>query len=163
MRNTFYINYDEKRDWYMLCIKDTHFSVSCGDDLDKILAVLSDYVKRYRTHDRLITAMSQLESKGVVAPKTFAQREEYYKEHGEDYAKLITRVVDSALKEAREWDKEHSLLAQTKKRLKKSGIKKTIEDSVKKEDTKTTRTTYTERTTPFRPKILSRKRLVLTT
>lgn len=162
MRDTFYINYDEKRDWYMLCIKETHFTISSGNDLDKILAVLSDYVKRYRTHDRLMTALSHLESKGVVAPKTFAQREEYFKEHGDDYAKLITRVVDYALKEAREWDKEHSLLAQTKKRLKRSGIKKTIENS-KKEVIKTCKGISTERTTPFRPKILPRKRLVPTT
>ena len=72
--------------WYKLVIKDTHFCVSCGSDLEKILKVLKTYVKRYRTSKRLLSAMSKLEC-SRLSPATF--------ERGVPVFRLFSRLSHS--------------------------------------------------------------------
>lgn len=141
MLNTFYLmtSDEHERPWYMLIVRDTHFCVSCGSDLEKTMRLLKDYVKTYRTKERLLHALSGLDCKGKVSTPTFAQREEYFRAHGEDYKDLIHKVVREAMSEAREEDKANSPLNKARTRLKKAGgvktIQKTIEESPKAETT----------------------------
>ena len=115
----------------MLLVRDTHFCISCGSDLEKIVQCLKRSVKRNRRKERLLRELSGLECGGRVSPATFAQREEWYRAHGEDYADLVHSTVVEALREAREEDKENSPLRKTAIRLKKAGGVKTIENSIK--------------------------------
>lgn len=128
MFNTFYITRTKSagNDWYMLLLRDTHFCVTSGVDLDKIVLVLKTYVKRYRTRERLYSAMKRLECKGEVSPATYAQRSEYYRLHGEDFEDLVIEVIREAIAEAREEDKVNSPLNKARTRLKKAGGVKTM-------------------------------------
>lgn len=119
MKTAFYINYDDKREWYMLCLRETHFCMSCGKDLDFILKKVGEFVKRYKTKERMMRSLSELESKGLVTPKVFQQREDYYKSHGNDFSELLLTTVETALIEVRIEEKVNSPFNKTKKRIKK--------------------------------------------
>ena len=85
MTGTFYIAHSPTvgGTWYMLCVRDTHFCISCGSDLERILKSLSKCVKRVRYKERLLRELSGLDCGGTVSPATFEQREEWYRLHGE--------------------------------------------------------------------------------
>ena len=137
----------------MLLVRDTHFCISCGSDLEKIVQCLKRSVKRNRRKERLLRELSGLECGGRVSPATFEQREEWYRVHGNDYADLVHSTVEEALQEAREEDKENSPLRKTAIRLKKAGGVKTIENCIKE----TTKEDYS--TTQDSPKILRKPRV----
>ena len=115
MTGTYYIAHSPTigGTWYMLLVRDTHFCISCGSDLEKIVQCLKRSVKRNRRKERLLRELSGLECGGRVSPATFAQREEWYRAHGEDYADLVHSTVMEALQEAREEDKRNSPLHKT--------------------------------------------------
>ena len=115
--------------WYMLMTRKTHFCISCGGDLDKRLQVLKSCVKTYRTEQRLLDSLERLDCGGRVSPATFEQREDYFREHGEDYEDLVRTIVLEALAEAREEDKANNPLRKTKTRLQKAGGLKTMTKS----------------------------------
>lgn len=112
--------------WYQLLVRKTHFCISCGMDLEKIKQVLKSCVKDYRTEQRLLDALERLDCGGKVSPATFEQREEYFREHEEDYKDLVHSIVMEALAEAREEDKANNPLRKAKARLRKAGGAKTI-------------------------------------
>lgn len=128
MTSAFYITHTDSigGDWYMLMARKTHFCISCGGDLNKRLEVLKDCVKRHRTEQRLLDSLSRLDCGGKVSPATFEQREEYFREKGEDFKDLVESVVLEALKEAREEDKANNPLTKARTRLQKAGGVKTI-------------------------------------
>ena len=124
MTNTFYIQYKEsydKRTWYMLIVKDTHYCLSCGSDLSVLIRTLKNTVKTYRSKERLLKALRGLSDSGTISPATFEQREQWYRLYGEDYEDLVHSTVLEALHEAKEEDKENSPLRKTTNRLKKVG------------------------------------------
>lgn len=139
MTDTYYIQYNESfgRTWYMLIVRDTHFCISCGSDLDRILNNLKKSVKRNRRPERLLRELSGLDYGGKVSPATFEQREEWYRQHGEDYADLVHSTVVEALHEAREEDKENSPLRKTTNRLKKVGRIKAVAETIEETPQKT--------------------------
>ena len=102
MTNTFYIAHHRTvgGDWYMLIVRDTHFCLSCGSDLDRIVTALRRCVKRTRTKERLMRELRGLDCGGTISPATFDQREEWYREHGKDFFDLVHSTVEEALKEA---------------------------------------------------------------
>ena len=128
MTGAFYLTATESYGgtWYMLITRRTHFCISCGGDLEKIKRVLKSCVKDYRTEERLLDSLSRLDCGGRVSPATFEQREEYFREHGEDYEDLVHSIVMEALAEAREEDKANNPLRKAKARLQKAGGTKTI-------------------------------------
>lgn len=158
MTNTFYIAEYENtgKPWYQLLVRDTHFCISCGSDLDKILTVLKDYVKTYRTKDKLLRILSGLECQGKVSPATFSQREDYYLAHGEDYADLVDRVVHESMREAREEDKANSPLKKTKARLKKAGCNKSTEKTIEVTPKEDSSPAQESRTILRKPKVFKR-------
>ena len=112
--------------WYNLRIRDTHFCISCGGDLDKILNMVKVYTKRYKNADRLLRAMSKLDGGGRVSPATYTQCEEQYRKEGHIFNDLLHRTIEEAYKEAREEAKLNSPMHKAKTRLKKAGGVKTI-------------------------------------
>lgn len=141
MTDTFYIHHSPTigGTWYMLVVKDLHFCICCGSDLDNILKSLKKCVKRTRRKEVLLRELRGLECGGKVSPATFEQREEWYRQHGEDYADLVHSTVVEALHEAKEEDKANSPLRKTTNRLKKVGrikaLAKTIEEQPKEDST----------------------------
>ena len=128
MTSAFYLTAKESYDsiWYQLIVRRTHFCISCGTNLTRILEVLKSYVKDYRTEQRLLDRLERLDCGGRVSPATFEQREDYYREHSDDYKDLVDSVVTKSLKEALEEDRINSPLNKTRNRLKKAGGIKTI-------------------------------------
>ena len=128
MTGAFYLmtNHSSSGTWYMLMVRKTHFCISCGGDLQRRLEVLKSTVKRYRTEQRLLDGLSELDGGGKVSPATFEQREEYYQEYGKDYEDLVHSIVMEALSEAREEDKANNPLARARTRLQKAGGVKTL-------------------------------------
>lgn len=159
MKNTFYIAHNETigGTWYMLMVKDTHFCISCGSDLERILKSLKKCVKRVRYKERLMRELSGLECEGKVSPATLEQREEWYEAHGEDYADLVLSTVEEALHEAREEDKANSPLRKTTNRLKKVGRTMTSTESTMERTT--VPPTPTEDSADGTPKILRKPRV----
>lgn len=131
MFDVFYILHPNPT-WYMLIIRDTHFCISCGDDLNKILNVLKRYVKEYKTKDKLLKAMRKLDGQGKVSPATYEQRETAFREHGHEFKDLINKTVEEAINEARVEEKTNSPLYKAKTRLKKAGgvVNVSIEEMV---------------------------------
>lgn len=139
--------------WYMLLARKTHFCISCGGDLEKRLQTIKSLAKTYRTEQRLLDALSNLDSGGRVSPATFQQREDYFREHGEDYEDLVHSIVLEALAEAREEDKANSPLNKARTRLQKAGGVKTTtkpQEVSPKED-------YTPPTILRKPRVFKRK------
>ena len=89
MENIFYINKDEKRDWYMLCVKETHYCIAASDNLIVLLKTIEDYIKTYKSAGRVYDMLETLSDHGKVAPKVFEVRKQYYEEHGKEYNHLI--------------------------------------------------------------------------
>ena len=108
----------------MLVVKDLHFCICCGSDLDNILKSLKKCVKRTRRKEVLLRELRGLECGGKVSPATFEQREEWYRQHGEDYADLVHSTVVEALHEAKEVGRIKALA-------------KTIEEQPKEDSTPT--------------------------
>ena len=132
MTTAFYITATESLSgtWYQLIVRRTHFCISCGTDLDKILEVLKSYAKDYRTEQRLLDALDRLDCGGRVSPATFSQREDCYQKNGEDYEDLVESIVLDALKMAREEDKANNPLNKTRTRLQKAGGVKSIDKTI---------------------------------
>lgn len=122
MYEEFYIIYNSNSGWYQLIVRGTHFCISCGPDLNRILEVLKRYVKTYRTKERLYKSLTALEWGCDVHPSTFDFREDYYMKHGNDFKDLVRQVIDLALAEAREEDRNNSPLRKAQKRLLKAGL-----------------------------------------
>lgn len=124
MTNTFYIISKEQFGgtmWYQLCLRDNHYCLACGGDLDTILRTIKTYVKRHRTVERLYRALNKMESGFSVSPSVYSLREDYYRVHGEDYDDLVLSAVASAIYEAKEEDKVNSPLYKTRTRIRKAG------------------------------------------
>lgn len=128
MFDTFYLTAKDSNGgkWYRLVIRETHFCTSCGGNLDNILKVLKRYVKMYKSEERLLRAMRQLDGGGRVSPATFTQGEEQFRKEGHLYKDLIHRTVEEAFKEAREEEKLNSPMRKAKSRLIKAGGVKTV-------------------------------------
>lgn len=160
MTSAYYIAYnnDSGKTWYMLIVRETHFCIACGSDLERITKSLRRSVKRLRTRERLMRALSGLDSGGKVSPATFEQREEWYRQHGKDYSDLVHSTVVEALQEAREEDKENSPLRKTTSRLKKVGVIKAVAETI--EEHKQEDSTPAQDSTPKilrKPRVFNRK------
>lgn len=146
--------------WYQLIVRDTHYCVSCGPDLNRILKVVEDYVKKYRTRDRLLRALSRLEGGGKVSIFTRSSREEYFRNHGEDFDYILNKVIRTALAEAKEYDRKNSPLVRTRTLLKKAGVAATKYSAPPKETPKSTlrvpssRTKTVHKASVFKPRLI---------
>lgn len=92
MYDLFYIT-EVSPQWYNLVLKDTHYCISCGTDLDLIGQVIYRYVRKYKIKDRVYKAISGLSDRGQVSPATFKKRQE-------DYDSGAHLVFNSFVKEA---------------------------------------------------------------
>lgn len=113
MYELFYI-IETQGGWYQLCIKGTHYVLSSGSDLDKVLMTLKGLVKKYRTKERLMRALSKTEDKGQVNEKTMTVYEDWYNELSHHYDHLVKRTVKEGLEES----KQDTTFNKVKKRLK---------------------------------------------
>lgn len=112
MFEVFYL-VEVREGWYRLHIKDTHYCLGATHDLSALLGTVKRLVKKYRTKDRLLKALSQMEDKGRVSEKTF----EVYSTQYESLHHYFDGQVKSTVKEALEEVKQDSTFNKVKKRL----------------------------------------------
>ena len=102
MYDLFYI-LEVSPQWYNLCVRDTHYCLAGGSDLEVLKRTIYSYVRKYKVEDRVFSALSRLEDCGKVSPATFARREKAY---GlglhEEFNDLVRGVVSEALKDNRQ-------------------------------------------------------------
>lgn len=101
MYDLFYI-VEVRPQWYNLIVKDTHFCIACGGDLEKIKRTIYNYVRKYKIEDRVYSALKDLDCGGKVAPATYEQRrKDYLSGKHLVFNDLIREVVSSAIKDNR--------------------------------------------------------------
>lgn len=102
MYDLFYI-VEVSPQWYNLILKDTHYCIGCGSDLESMKRTIHHYVRKYKTEDRVYRAISGLSDGGRVSPATLTQRQKVY-DSGKHlvFNDLIRGVVAQALKENRQ-------------------------------------------------------------
>lgn len=113
MYDVFYI-VEVGENWYHLHIKDTHYCLGATHDLEALKRTIKRLVKKYRTKERLMRGLAQMEDKGKV-------NENMTKIYAELYAGLhhyYDEVVKITVKEALEEVKQDSTFNRVKKRLK---------------------------------------------
>ena len=159
MTNAYYIEYKNTSSgiWYKLIVRDTHYCISCGNDLEKILECLKKSVKRNRRKERLLRELRGLESGGRPSPSTYSQREEWYRIHGKDYEDLVHSTVLEALHEAVEEDKENSPLRKTTNRLKKVGKLNSFPRTIEEMPIEDSTTTKDSSKILRKPRVFNRK------
>lgn len=114
MYEVFYI-IQVREDWYRLHIKDTHYCLGATHNLSALLETVKRLVKKYRTKDRLLKALSQMEDKGHVSEKTF----EVYSTQYEALHHYFDGLVKTTVKEALEEVKQNSTFNTVRRKLKK--------------------------------------------
>lgn len=102
MYDLFYI-IEVRPHWYNLIVRGTHYCISCGVDLERIKTTIYNYVRKYKTEERVYKALSRLEDKGKVSPATYDMREALYLSGvHEVFNDLVRGVVAQALKDNRQ-------------------------------------------------------------
>lgn len=130
MYDLFYIT-EVSPQWYNLVLKDTHYCISCGTDLDLIGQVIYRYVRKYKIKDRVYKAISGLSDRGLVPPSTLRQRQEAYdKGLHLDFNSFVKEAVERALSDNRKDTPYHH----TKKKVKAvvTAVAKTTDPSSEK-------------------------------
>ena len=102
MYDLFYI-LEVRPQWYTLLVKDTHYCVACGNDLEVFKRTIYNYVRKYKIEDRVYKALSGLSDGGLVSHYTYDQRLRRYNS-GEHlvFNDLVRGVVSQALKDNRQ-------------------------------------------------------------
>ena len=102
MYDLFYI-VEVRPQWYNLIVKDTHYCIACGGDLEVLKRTIHKYVRKYKLVDRVYKALSNTETCGRVPPTVFSQRhKDYLSGRHEVFNDLVRGVVSEALKENRQ-------------------------------------------------------------
>ena len=89
--------------WYNLILKNTHYCVACGDDLESMTEVIYKYVRKFKIPERVYRSISTLEDRGLVPPRTLERRQVDY-----DLGKhlpfnyLVREMVEKAIKDNRQ-------------------------------------------------------------
>lgn len=102
MYDLFYI-VEVKPQWYNLIVKDTHYCVACGSDLETFKRTIYNYVRKYKIEDRVYKALSGLSDGGRVPHTVLDQRRKDYTS-GKHlvFNDLVRGVVAQALKDNRQ-------------------------------------------------------------
>lgn len=100
---------------YNLIVKDTHYCIASGTDLEVIKRTIHKYVRKYKVEDRVYNTLSFMSDGGKAPLLVYEQRKKAYLS-GEHlpFEDLIKEVVAQALKENRQDTPYHH----TKKRVK---------------------------------------------
>lgn len=165
MYDTFYIVANTTNDRFYLYLKDTHFCLSVSGDIEVVVKTLKHYVKKYRTRESFLLAVSLLDRGGFVSPSTVTRMEEVFLERGHVFDGLVKSTIDTAYAEVRQELKDRSPLKRTKKRLDK--VRNTNEVKERKRPLPLTRKKEEspKEDTPnkvFKPRPLLKKRTLLT-
>ena len=123
MYDLFYI-IEVSPQWYNVLVRDTHYCIACGNDLETLKRTIYSYVRKYKVEERVFSALKGLSDSGKVAPTTFAHREKDY-DSGKHlpYCDVVREVVAQALKDNR----QDTPFNRTKKVVKKVITQKVVE------------------------------------
>lgn len=101
MKDLFYI-IEVSPQWYNLVVKDIHYCVACGKDLEALKRTIYSYVRKYKIEDRVYKALRESDSGGRVPPTVFERRQKDYASGAHlVFNDLVRGVVEEALRENR--------------------------------------------------------------
>lgn len=95
------IRQDENVDWYMLCVKETMFCISCGP-MDTIVENIRGIKKRYRTVYGLKEALSNMSEPARSNPFTRQTYTSLYREQKGKYDRILKEVMEGEYERIRE-------------------------------------------------------------
>ena len=102
MYDLFYI-VEVSSQWYNLLVKDTHYCLACGSDLESFKRTIYNYVRKYKTEDRVFRVLNDLSDSGKISPLTYDQRrKDYLSGRHLVFNDLVRGVVEQALKDNRQ-------------------------------------------------------------
>ena len=121
MNELFYIK-QLRDDWFQLNLTFNQMTFACGN-FSTVTTALRKAVMKYKTPERFMRAIREL-SKNDINKYDLERNKEYYKEHGNDFASDVNRIVAESLEEVKEYSPTNLI----KKRLKsmKAAVKKGI-------------------------------------
>ena len=89
--------------WYNLIVKDTHYCIACGSDLEVFKRTIYNYVRKYKIEDRVYRVLRGLSDGGHVPLTVFEKRrEDYLSGRHLVFNDLVRGVVAQALKDNRQ-------------------------------------------------------------
>lgn len=102
MYDLFYI-IEVSPQWYNLLIKDSHYCLACGGNIESFKRTIYHYVRKYKTKDRVLRAIRGLSDKGFVPATTYDIRKGGYLSGKHIvFNDLIEEVVEQALRDNRQ-------------------------------------------------------------
>lgn len=101
MHGTFVIIETSPR-WYQMLIIPTLFCVSAGPKVSSMLNVVRKYVLRFKTRDKLLRALENLECGGKVISPMVAEHYKEFIRKGTLFNEEIEEVIEEALSDVKE-------------------------------------------------------------
>lgn len=117
MLGEFYIIKQREAEWYLLCLKSTHYCIACGADFQKLLNTAKKYVLKYKTIEKVKRMFAEFEDEGKVSKSTAISRENEYNNHGWTYDEIIDDFIRSAVSEVQEEARRNSPFNKMKSRI----------------------------------------------
>lgn len=119
--------------WYVACMRDSHFCISCGKSLQSILDVITSYAIRFKTIERVYKELSKGSAKGIVPRSIFESREKVYLSEGSKYSSEVQEAWDKGL----EYLRNNTANKKVGKLLSKAPVKRLVSSppETKKEET----------------------------
>ena len=100
--------------WYNLRLKNTHYCVGCGSDIENLLGTVGHYVKKYKTAERVYLMIRGLSDGGRMSPATFDQYKAQY-DSGKSFP--FKQMVYDAVALAKKEDRENSPYNRAKRQV----------------------------------------------
>lgn len=113
MYECFYI-VEVRSGWYQLHITDTHYCLGAGEDLEALLMTIKRLVKRYRTKEKLLKRLSEMEDGGKVNANMHKVYSAYYSALHHYYDGVVRTTVREVIEEI----KNDSIYNRVKRRIK---------------------------------------------
>ena len=95
------IKQDEDIDWYLLCVRETLYCISCGS-LESIKQSIKTIKNRYHTAYGLSEALHDMSEKAKCNDYTFSARKAVYDAQKGKYDHILNEVLETVYEKVRE-------------------------------------------------------------
>ena len=112
MVNTFYIT-EVKEHWYQLIVFPAHVVLACGSSLWALLSKVEDYVVKYKTAERLLQRVREMEYGAKPPHRDLEERIRVYESVKDTFRNYINEAVSSGIRK----NQKDSLYNKVKKKV----------------------------------------------
>lgn len=85
--------------WFQLLVIPTLFCISCGSDVNVFFRLIRKYTLRYKTKDRMLKALSQLDCGGIQKSAVEFENSKARIQKGVLFAEEIEAVIEEAMED----------------------------------------------------------------